>query len=96
MRLSHPTEGIMPVRATLHAQVNRASFMGTSRKSCLRLYILAFLERTEDEFSRLREQRKEKKKLFVIHVASMGICYCLLIGIIKLFFPIFKRPFTNA
>lgn len=61
MRLSHQTEGIMPVRATLHAQVNRASFMGTSRKSWLRLYILAFLERTEDEFSRLRKRKKEKK-----------------------------------
>lgn len=84
MRLSQQTEGITPVRAT---QVNRASFMGTSRKSWLRLYILAFLERTEDEFSRLEERKMKKKKLFVIHVASMGICYCLLIGIIKLFFP---------
>lgn len=61
MRLSRQTEGIMPVRANLHAQVNRASFVGTGRKSWLRLYILAFLERTEDEFSRLEERKKKKK-----------------------------------
>lgn len=97
MRLSRQTEGIMPVGATLHAQVNRASFIGDKQKKLARTLYFSIFGENRRQILKAQRVKREKKTLFVIHVASMGICYCLLIGIIKLFFfLIFKRPFTNA